>query len=118
MLEDDEQPRGVKTSEAWLKLAHHYETDTYVQYDERSTLRIPAYSHDFVIPSLSQAVGPLLEEDRPVELTADQKKYFLGNKLNVDATHISGASTDIEFAKKLLTELGRRLPSSTKTSKL
>ncbi len=68
---------------------------------------LPAYAHDFVIPSVSQALYPLPE--------LPPSAGFLRNVVNRRATHLSGAAetgfaSDRPAVLELLGELGRLLP--------
>lgn len=70
-------------------------------------LDLPAFAHDFAIPSVSQAFYALGQRPRDAP--------FLGNRLNAKATHVSGAApnaaeTDLPFVEDLLRDLGERLP--------
>lgn len=73
----------------------------------RPRARLPAFAHDFVIPSVSQALyvaGPTRPE-----------RHFLGNHVNRDATHVSGGRADGEgsdrpLVEQLLRDLAGQLP--------
>ena len=68
---------------------------------------LPAFAHDFVIPSVSQALYPLPQ--------LPPSAGFLRNVVNHRATHLSGAgekglASDWRHVLELLRELGRQLP--------
>ena len=72
-------------------------------------IALPPFAHDFVIPSVSQALYTLAPP-----AAGD---FFLGNKLNARATHASGADerdrdSDSPLVRKMLTALGERLPAA------
>lgn len=76
---------------------------------DRRRVRIDPFAHDFVIPSASQALGPIDpgSDDAPSE-------YFLGNLVNPGGTHISGGDasdpdSDEPLVHAMLGALGRRL---------
>jgi hypothetical protein len=67
---------------------------------------LPPFAHDFVQPSVSQALH-VLDRSAP-------HPRFLGNRLNASATHISGGrrrgrGSDAGHVRRLLAQLGRRL---------
>ena len=67
---------------------------------------VPAQASDCVIPTASQLLRPV-SGDRP---------KFLGNYINKDASHISGAlldnegPTDLDYVKKLLGRMSDAIP--------
>jgi hypothetical protein len=71
----------------------------------RQQTGVPPRAHDFVIPSASQLFSPHLSTGR----------RFLGNYVNADASHISGATrsdsgaTDFSMVCKMLKEMGGML---------
>jgi hypothetical protein len=70
-------------------------------------IALAPFAHDFIIPSVSQALYTL-----PSPAAGD---FFLGNKLNARATHISGGNerdrnSDSPLVRKMLADLGERLP--------
>ena len=93
-------PRG-----AWHKrIAALYQTGLE---DHTAGIALPPFAHDFIIPSVSQALYSL-----PSPPAGD---FFLGNKLNARATHISGGNerdrdSDSPLVRKMLADLGKRLP--------
>lgn len=76
-------------------------------------VELPPYAHDFVIPSVSHALGPVT----PLKAKAlPPPEVFLGNYTNAKATHISGgeprkrdSGSDEWYVKAMLDAIGRRL---------
>ena len=100
----DEAAAGVAHGELHRKIAALYQTGIN---DRAAGLALPPFAHDFVIPSVSQALYALAP---PVA-----GDFFLGNRLNTRATHVSGADerdrdSDSPLVRKMLTALGERLP--------
>ncbi len=100
----DEAAAGVPEGELHKKIAALYQTGVQ---DRAAGIVLPPFAHDFVIPSVSQALYSLAPP-----LAGD---FFLGNRLNPRATHASGADerdgdSDSPLVRKMLAELGARLP--------
>ena len=76
----DEAAAGVSRGPLHAKIASLYQTGIGKQ---PAGIDLPPYAHDFVIPSVSQALYTLA-----APAAGD---FFLGNKLNLRATHVSGA---------------------------
>ena len=99
----DEASAGVPHGRLHSRLAELYRSG----FNDRSAgLDLPPFAHDFVIPSVSQALYPLAAPG-----SAD---VFLGNALNARATHVSGADergpdSDSPLVRKMLAALGQRL---------
>jgi hypothetical protein len=67
--------------------------------------RLPAYAHDFIVPSASQAL---------CVLSPPAGNRFLGNVVNPRATHVSGAhrcgaASDVPHVTRMLRDLSARL---------
>jgi hypothetical protein len=76
---------------------------------DRPFEQLPPYAHDFVIPSVSHAMGPINAARNPAS-------QLLGNLVNPKATHIGGGQPDGEESDRplvvsLLERMGRQLPS-------
>jgi len=100
----DEAAAGVAHGDLHQKIAALYQTGLK---DRAAGIDLPPFAHDFVIPSVSQALYTLAPP------TAGA--FFLGNKLNARATHVSGADerdrdSDSPLVRKMLADLGERLP--------
>jgi hypothetical protein len=100
----DEAAAGIPRGERHKKIAALYAGGVK---DPLAGIELPPLAHDFVIPSVSQALYTLTPP------TAGD--YFLGNELNTRATHASGADerdrdSDSPLVRKMLADLGNRLP--------
>jgi len=100
----DEAAAGVPHGDLHTKIAALYQTGIK---DRAAGLDLPPFAHDFAIPSVSQALYALAPP------TAGD--FFLGNKLNARATHVSGADerdrdSDSPLVRRMLADLGERLP--------
>ena len=100
----DEAAAGVPHGDLHGKVAALYQTG--VQRGA-SGLDLPPFAHDFVIPSVSQALYPLAPPPAG--------EFFLGNVVNARATHVSGADerdrdSDSPLVRNMLAVLGERLP--------
>ena len=100
----DEAAAGVPHGERHRKIAALYQSGVQ---DRAAGLDLPPFAHDFVIPSVSQALYTLAPP------TAGD--LFLGNALNPRATHVSGGDerdrdSDSPLVRKMLAALGERLP--------
>jgi len=89
-------------------LAEAYRTGCRITGVGGSLIELPPQAHDFVIPSVSQALGPLNGEE------SDARDYFLGNSVNPKGTHISGGDesdpdSDKTLVMSMLELMGRRL---------
>jgi hypothetical protein len=99
----DERAAHVPRGELHGRIAALYQTGLE---DRIAGIALPPFAHDFIIPSVSQALYAL----SPVA-----GDVFLGNKLNARATHISGGDerdrdSDSPLVRKMLADLGDRLP--------
>ena len=99
----DEAAAGVPHGDLHSKLAALYQSGVQ---DPSAGLDLPPFAHDFVIPSVSQALYTLAPP-----AAGD---FFLGNALNARATHVSGADerdrdSDSPLVRKMLAALGERL---------
>ena len=70
-------------------------------------MTLPPFAHDFAIPAVSQALYALGQRSPHAP--------FLGNRLNANATHASGAdpdaaASDVPFVEEMLGDLAARLP--------
>jgi hypothetical protein len=100
----DEAAAGVPHGDLHRKVAALYQGGVQ---DSSAGLALPPFAHDFVIPSVSQALYSLAPPPAG--------DFFLGNVLNARATHVSGADehdgdSDSPLVRKMLTALGQRLP--------
>jgi hypothetical protein len=100
----DEAQNALPKRRLHRQMAGLYQSGTRIVGAESP---LPAFAHDFVIPSVSQALYPL------PELTPTAG--FLRNVVNPRATHLSGAgetglASDRRLVVDLLGELGRQLP--------
>ncbi len=100
----DEAAAGVPRGERHQKIAALYASGVK---DAAAGIALPPFAHDFVIPSVSQALYTLTPP-----AAGD---FFLGNKLNTRATHASGADerdrdSDSPLVRRMLVDLGERLP--------
>jgi hypothetical protein len=100
----DEAAAGVPHGDLHRKVAALYQGGVQ---DSSAGLDLPPFAHDFVIPSVSQALYSLAPPPAG--------DFFLGNVLNARATHVSGADehdgdSDSPLVRKMLTALGQRLP--------
>jgi len=96
----------------WKELVDDYWRDTHVQAPDGSPVPVPKCAHDFVIPSVSQVLGP--RAPAPVD-PGQAPPGFLGVLVNPKGSHLSGAeaegsASDVEPVKTLLRELASRLP--------
>jgi len=101
----DERAAHVPRGELHQRIATLYQTGFP---SGLAGVALPPFAHDFVIPSVSQALYAL----PPPPSAGD---FFLGNKLNAQATHISGGNeqdrdSDSPLVRKMLADLGGRLP--------
>ncbi len=100
----DEAAAGVAHGDLHRQIAALYQNGFK---DHSAGIDLPPFAHDFVIPSVSQALYTLAPP-----AAGD---FFLGNALNARATHVSGADerdpdSDSPLVRKMLTLLGQRLP--------
>lgn len=100
----DEAAADIPRGERHKKIAALYQSGVK---DPAAGIELPPFAHDFVIPSVSQALYTLTPPAAG--------KFFLGNKLNTSATHASGAAerdrgSDSPLVRKMLADLGGRLP--------
>jgi len=99
----DETAADVPHGELHRKLATLYQTGVK---DRAAGIDLPPFAHDFVIPSVSQALYTLAPPAAG--------EFFLGNELNARATHVSGADerdrdSDSPLVRRMLAALGERL---------
>jgi hypothetical protein len=99
----DEAAAGVAHGDLHGKIAALYQGGFR---NRAAGLDLPPFAHDFVIPSVSQALYTLAPPT--------SGDFFLGNALNTRATHASGADerdrdSDSPLVRKMLADLGRRL---------
>jgi hypothetical protein len=100
----DEAAAEVPRGERHKQLAALYQTG--VEAKSGPGIDIGPFKHDFVVPSVSQALYALAPPAK--------RDYFLGNKLNPRGTHASGADerdpdSDSPLVRRMLTDLGERL---------
>ena len=99
----DEAAADVPHGDLHRKLAALYQTGVK---DRAARLDLPPFAHDFVIPTVSQALYTLAPPTTG--------EFFLGNELNARATHVSGADererdSDSPLVRRMLAKLGGRL---------
>jgi hypothetical protein len=100
----DEAGAGVPHGDLHTRLAALYQTGVS---DRAAGIDVPPFAHDFVIPSVSQALYTLAPPP--------EGDFFLGNKVNARATHASGADesdrdSDSRLVRQMLAQMGDRLP--------
>jgi hypothetical protein len=99
----DEAAAFIPTTPLHQRLAGLYQTGARIAGSDET---LPPFAHDFVMPSVSQALYTLAAGSPPAA--------FLGNVVNKRATHISGGAeedgdSDKKYVKAMLRDLGRQL---------
>lgn len=94
-------------------LARQFREGASVLGPKGERIALPPRAHDFIIPSISQAIGP---RGKSPTLDPALAPWFLGNVVNPGGTHISGAEdgggdSDRDRVKMLLEAMGNRLSS-------
>jgi hypothetical protein len=94
-------------------LAADYISGVTVLSPNGSPLPLDPYAHDFVIPSVSQAIGPRRSPNGE-HGTRPPDPYFLGNLINPRSSHLSGGEkdsdrNDVSLTVQLLDSMGREL---------
>jgi hypothetical protein len=104
----NEKAAGRKLGPREAQMADEYVSGVDVVAADGGRTRIPALAHDFVIPSVSQVLGP------HNGASASVAPGFLGNFVNQRGTHLSGAEEDGEgsdgpLVREVLERMAKRL---------
>ena len=105
----DQMVSGARLGPQHALVADAYRKGAQIIGPGQSTATLPPFAHDFVIPSVSQAMHLFDPLDGP------RPSRFLGNLVNAKATHISGGNeddpdSDSKLVRSLLDDLGKKLP--------
>jgi len=106
----DELVSGVTLTAECGRVAKEFRDGVNVLDPKGRLVKLDARAHDFIIPSVSQALGPRWAAREPKPALTP---CLLGNLVNNAGTHITGGQedgdSDVKPVTTLLEEMGRRL---------